>query len=192
MKQIKSTSLGEAQAGAKAVEQIIQIDAARVKRLEEVKSCLMEVKAKLDRLKTELRQSQVGAIQRCLHERLGNKRMIPIDEQLFGNGVQILSKLVYNSVTTLFVGEKNMIQMPTWFFPSGAGPSAADGRAVTHGFPTPEATFRFAEPIFIDTQQNFRVEIEIPEASALNELQRIYGPFFIWVVLDGYMKRDVQ
>ena len=117
---------------------------------------------------------------------------MPIDEQLFGNGIQILSKLIYHSVTTLFVGEKIMIQMPTWFFPAGAGPYAEDGRVVTHGFPTPEATFRFAEPVFIDTQQHFRVEIEIPEATVLGELQRIYGPFFIWVVLDGYMQRDVQ
>jgi hypothetical protein len=46
--------------------------------------------------------------------------------------------------------------------------------------------------VFIDAQQNFRVEIEIPEATVLSELQRIYGPFFIWVTLDGYMRRDVQ
>jgi hypothetical protein len=26
----------------------------------------------------------------------------------------------------------------------------------------------------------------------LREIQKIYGPFFIWVVLDGYMTRDVQ
>ena len=51
---------------------------------------------------------------------------------------------------------------------------------------------RFAEPVFIDAQQNFRVEMEIPDATALGELQRIYGPFFIWVTLDGYMRRDVQ
>lgn len=63
---------------------------------------------------------------------------------------------------------------------------------INHGFPAPEATFRFAEPVFIDAQQNFRVEIEIPEAGVLGGLQRIYGPFFIWVTLDGYMQRDVQ
>ncbi len=34
--------------------------------------------------------------------------------------------------------------------------------------------------------------MEIPDASVLGELQRIYGPFFIWVTLDGYMRRDVQ
>ena len=54
------------------------------------------------------------------------------------------------------------------------------------------ATFRFAEPVFIDRQQNFRVEIEVPDADVLKELQQIYGPLYIWVVLDGYMTRDVQ
>lgn len=34
----------------------------------------------------------------------------------------IIGKLIYNTVTTLYVGEKVMIQMPTWFFPAGAGP----------------------------------------------------------------------
>ena len=54
------------------------------------------------------------------------------------------------------------------------------------------ATFRFAEPIFIDRQQNFRVEIEVPDTNVLQDLQRIYGPLFIWVVLDGFMTRGVQ
>jgi len=85
-----------------------------------------------------------------------------------------------------------MMQMPMWFFPAGAGPFSEDGKTVTHGFPSPEATFRFAEPIFIDAQQNFRVEIEIPDAVAFAELQRVYGPLFLWVTLDGYMSRDVQ
>jgi hypothetical protein len=156
-----------------------------------VKTCLLDVQSQLKQ-QGGVRQSRAGAIRKCLRERLSNQLLIPLDEQLFGNGTEILAKLIYNSVTTLFVGEKVMIQMPTWFFPSGAGPYSEDGRAVTHGFPAPEATFRFAEPVFIDAQQNFRVEIEIPEAGTLGELQRIYGPFFIWVVLDGYMQRDVQ
>lgn len=109
-----------------------------------------------------------------------------------GCGQEILVKLLYNSVTSLFVGEKIMIQMPTWFFPAGAGPYSEDGQVVTNGFPTPQATFRFAEPVVIDTQQHFRVELEIPEGDAFQELQHINGPFFIWVVLDGYMTRDVQ
>jgi hypothetical protein len=82
--------------------------------------------------------------------------------------------------------------MPTWFFPSGAGPYSEGGKFSTHGEPNPTATFRFAEPIFIDKQQNFRVEIDIPDGDTVKELQRIYGPFFIWVVLDGYMTRGVQ
>jgi hypothetical protein len=104
----------------------------------------------------------------------------------------LIGKLIYNTVTTFFVGEKIMIQMPTWFFPAGAGPYSEVGKFTTHGEPTPTATFRFAEPIFIDKQQNFRVEIEIPDADVLKDIHKIYGPLFVWVVLDGYMTRDVQ
>jgi hypothetical protein len=128
----------------------------------------------------------------CLKQRLSDEFRIPLADQVFGNGVAIFARLIFNSVITFFTGEKAMIQMPTWFFPAGAGPYSGNGRAINHGFPTPEATFRFAEPVFIDAQQNFRVEMEIPDAAALGELQRIYGPFFIWVTLDGYMQRDVQ
>ena len=85
-----------------------------------------------------------------------------------------------------------MIQMPTWFFPAGAGPYSESKALTTHGKPSPLATFRFAEPIFIDRQQNFRVELEIPDTDTLKEIQRIYGPLKIWLVLDGYMTRDVQ
>jgi hypothetical protein len=118
----------------------------------------------------------------------------PLDEQIHRNNGAgtLLGKVVYNTVTTFYVGEKIMIQMPTWFFPSGAGPYSETGAIVTHGEPTPLATFRFAEPIYIDKQQNFRVEIEVPDSDVLKDFQRIYGPLFIWVVLDGYMTRDVQ
>jgi len=119
----------------------------------------------------------------------------PAPEQFnTGNGSgTIIGKLVYNTVTSFYVGEKLMIQMPTWFFPGGAGPFSSNGGGfLTHGEPTPVATFRFAEPIFIDRQQNFRVEIEVPDSDTLKEIQQIYGPLFIWVVLDGYMTRDVQ
>jgi hypothetical protein len=104
----------------------------------------------------------------------------------------IIGKLIYNTVTTLYVGEKIMIQMPTWFFPAGAGPYSERANITTHGEPSPTATFRFAEPIFIDKQQNFRVEIEIPDTDTLKQIQQIYGPLNLWVVLDGYMTRDVQ
>ena len=110
-----------------------------------------------------------------------------------GNGAgSLMSRLVYNTVTTLYVGEKVMISMPTWFFPGGAGPFSETGKFTTHGEPNPTATFRFAEPIFIDKQQNFRVEIEVPDSDQLKEIQKIYGPLFVVVVLDGYMVRDVQ
>jgi hypothetical protein len=124
----------------------------------------------------------------------GNSRLLPLNEQIFPNDGfgTLIGKIVYNTVTTFFVGEKIMIQVPTWFFPAGAGPYSENGKVTTHGYPNPQATFRFAEPVTIDAQQNFRVEIEVPESEVLSELQRLYGPLFIWVALDGYMTRDVQ
>jgi hypothetical protein len=118
----------------------------------------------------------------------------PLKEQIDTNNGSgtLIGKIVYNTVTTLYVGEKIMIQVPTFFFPGGAGPYSEAAKVTTHGEPSPLATFRFAEPIYIDRQQNFRVEIETPDSDVLKELQRIYGPFFIWVFLDGYMTRDVQ
>jgi hypothetical protein len=122
-----------------------------------------------------------------------NGKAIPREQLDLNNGSgTIIGKLVYNTVTTLFVGEKQMISMPTWFFPAGAGPYSETGRFTTHGEPSPNATFRFAEPIYIDKQQNFRVEIEVPDSNVLKDIQKIYGPMNIWVVLDGYMTRDVQ
>ena len=119
---------------------------------------------------------------------------IPPDEQFRpSNGASnLISKIIFNTVTTLFVGEKIMIQMPTWFFPGGAGAYSEGATFVSHGEPSPLATFRFAEPIYIDKQQNFRVEIEVTDKEVLTEIQRIYGPLNMWVVLDGYMVRDVQ
>jgi hypothetical protein len=190
--QLKQTSLPEAQGCVESIEQLIHREAKRVMGLERLRECFQEVQTQIAQLGTEARQAGAEAIRRCLRQRLRDELLIPIDEQLFANGAEILSKLIYHSVTSFVVGEKTMMQMPTWFFPAGAGPYAEGGRVVTHGFPTPEATFHFAEPVLIDAQQNFRVEIEVPDATALGELQRIYGPFFIWVVLDGYMQRDVQ
>lgn len=119
---------------------------------------------------------------------------VPSLAQLFPNNGcgNVISNFIYNTVTTFFVGEKIMIQVPTWFFPAGAGPYSESAGTITHGYPNPQATFRFAEPVVIETQQNFRVEIEIPESEVLKDLQSLYGPLFIWVVLDGYMTRDVQ
>jgi hypothetical protein len=123
-----------------------------------------------------------------------NGAVIPLNEQIIPNNGfgSVIAKIIYNTVTTFFVGEKIMIQVPTWFFPAGAGPYSENGNVVTHGYPNPQATFRIAEPVMIDAQQNFRVEIEVPESEVLSELQKLYGPLFIWVTLDGFMTRDVQ
>lgn len=117
-----------------------------------------------------------------------------------GNESAILADLIYNSVTSLIVGEKIMIEMPTFWFPSGAGVSP--GLTVSnHGDPNPTATFRFAEPVLIEPQQNFRVEMAFPQgvpgvatavvAEDKNKLAHVTGPLRIWVVLDGYLTRDV-
>ena len=111
----------------------------------------------------------------------------------------LLADLIYNSVTTLIVGEKVMIQMPTYWFPSGAGLSPGFPTVINHGEPNPDATFRFAEPVFIEPQQNFRVEMLFPQGVPgqdaqpdPNRLAGLEGPLRIWVVLDGYLTRDVQ
>jgi hypothetical protein len=110
-----------------------------------------------------------------------------------GNGATtLINKLIFNTVTTLFVGEKIMIEAPTWMFPGGAGAFSDQAVITTHGVPSPMDTFRFAEPVYIDKQQNFRVEIEIPDTEVLREIQKIFGPFSLWVLVDGYMTRDVQ
>ena len=118
----------------------------------------------------------------------------PPKEQLNPNNGSgnIISKFIFNTVTTFYVGEKVMIEMPTWNFPGGSGAWSLGGATISHGEPSPLATFRFAEPIYIDRQQNFRVEMEVPDSDVLKEIQKVYGPLFIWVVLDGYMTRGVQ
>lgn len=101
---------------------------------------------------------------------------------------EFLSNFIYNSVTSFIVGEKVMVQAPTWFFPSGAGPANLNGS--TNGNPTPEATFRLAEPVNISHQQNFRVEVEFPRGTT--SLGDTTGPARVWVMVDGYITRDVQ
>jgi hypothetical protein len=190
--QLKQTSLTDAQRCVENIEQLIQTEAKRVICLERVHDCFEKVKQQIGQLDIEAPHRSDSAIRRCLQKQIRNELQRPLDEQLFARSVQLLSKLIYQSVTSFVVGEKTMMQMPTWFFPAGAGPYAEGGQVVTHGFPAPEATFHFAEPVVIDAQQNFRVELEVPDAVVLSEIQRIYGPMFIWVVLDGYMQRDVQ
>ena len=134
----------------------------------------------------------VGDLEALIDD-LDEKEQPPKEQTHANNGSgTVIGKFIYNTVTTLYVGEKIMIQMPTWFFPAGAGPYSETGHFTTHGEPSPLATFRFAEPIYIDKQQNFRVEMEVPDTDTLKEIQRIYGPLKLWVVLDGYMTRDVQ
>jgi hypothetical protein len=108
-----------------------------------------------------------------------------------GSCSTVLAELIYNSVTTLLVGEKIMIEMPTYYFPSGAGVSPGNGSAINHGEPDPLATFRFSEPVIIERHQSFRVEMLFPQAVP-QSVADLYGPLRIWVVLDGYLTRDVQ
>ena len=102
----------------------------------------------------------------------------------------LISDLIYHSVTTLLVGEKIMVEAPTYLFPSGAGISPGDATVQNHGQPDPLATFRFAEAVAIEPQQNFRVEMLFP--------QGVPGPLAnaqsarVWTILDGYLTRDVQ
>jgi hypothetical protein len=115
------------------------------------------------------------------------------------NESEILADLIYNSVTSLVVGEKVMIEMPTYWFPAGAGVSPGFPTVSSHGEPDPTATFRFAEPVLIEPQQNFRVEMLFPRGvpgqgtpPEATKLAGVTGPLRIWVVLDGYLTRDVQ
>ncbi len=114
----------------------------------------------------------------------------------------ILAELIYSSVTTFIVSDKVMYEAPTWVFPSGAGVIQNGGGGAptvsNHGLPDPMATFRFAEPVMVDCQQNFRVEISFPRGipgqngSEPGSLAKVKGPFRLWVMLDGYLTRDVQ
>jgi hypothetical protein len=112
----------------------------------------------------------------------------------------VLADLIYNSVTSLLVGEKTMIEMPTYYFPAGAGVSPGNQSVPSHGQPDPMATFRFSEPVQIEPNQNFRVEILFPQgvpntdppSEEAPRLGNATGPLRLWVVLDGYLTRDVQ
>lgn len=112
----------------------------------------------------------------------------------------VLADLIYNSVTSLLVGEKTMIEMPTYYFPAGAGVSPGNQTLPSHGEPDPMATFRFSEPVKIEPNQNFRVEMLFPQgvpatqqgATGPLRLGDAPGPLRLWVVLDGYLTRDVQ
>jgi hypothetical protein len=101
-----------------------------------------------------------------------------------------LQRLIYYSVTRLLVGEKTMIEVPSFYFPSGAGVNG-NGNAPSHGNPDPMGTFRFAEPVVLEPNQNFRVEMEFPR-DVPDGVRGVAGPLWVWVVLDGYLTRDAQ
>ena len=131
--------------------------------------------------------------------RFSPKKPKPEELQAERNEAEILADLIYNSVTSLIVGEKIMIEMPTFWFPAGAGVSPGFSTVTNHGEPDPTATFRFAEPVYIEPQQNFRVEMAFPQGvpgqgatDDEKKLATVGGPFRIWAVLDGYLTRDVQ
>lgn len=104
----------------------------------------------------------------------------------------VMDQFIYNSVTTLRVGEKIYIEAPTFMFPAGAGSFGGNGEsAVSNGEPNPMSTFRFAEPIIIPPQQSFRVEISFPRGlTSLPDLAE--SSVAVWCVLDGYLIRDVM
>jgi hypothetical protein len=109
---------------------------------------------------------------------------------------QILSELIYNSVTTLLVGEKIMVEAPTYLFPSGAGVSPGNGTITNHGEPDPMATFRFATSVNIAAQQYYRVEMLFPRGVPGDGVPGLLAnagpPLRLWTILDGYLIRDVQ
>lgn len=94
-------------------------------------------------------------------------------------------------MTTLLVSEKIMIEMPTCFFPAGFWVSPGNGAVTNPGEPDPMATFRFSEPVIIEPQQNFRVEMLFPQGVP-ETVAKAIGPLRIWTVLDGYFTWDVQ
>jgi hypothetical protein len=118
----------------------------------------------------------------------------PANAAALGNAartsVNFLQRLIYRSVTRLLVGEKIMIEVPSFYFPSGAGVNG-NGNAPNHGNPDPMGTFRFAEPVVLEPNQNFRVEMEFPRGVP-NGVGDAVGELWVWVVLDGYLTRDAQ
>ncbi len=92
-----------------------------------------------------------------------------------------------------------MVEAPTYLFPSGAGVSGVSlvtSTVANHGEPDPMATFRFAEPVTIDPQQNFRIEMLFPrgvpgDAATPTRLAGA-GPCHLWAIVDGYLERDAQ
>src|SRR5262245_19496886 len=55
-----------------------------------------------------------------------------VEEEALLSESEILADLIYNSVTSLIVGEKIMIEMPTFWFPAGAGVSPGVPTVTNH------------------------------------------------------------
>ena len=117
------------------------------------------------------------------------------------NESEILADLIYNSVTSLIVGEKIMIEAPTFWFPSGAG--------VSPGFP-PSATGSLTQGLHLGLQSRAsssrsktfewkccsrgtcRRVGSSERDDGPSRLGNVVGPLRIWVALDGYLTRDVH
>ena len=150
-----------------------------------------------------LNRYEVRAMRVVVSPLLRQHRGKPKDDAHDSDTDNVLADLIYNSVTSLLVGEKTMIEMPTYYFPAGAGVSPGNEGLPSHGQPDPMATFRFSEPVQIEPNQNFRVEILFPQGVPERPKQSTppygplrlgdaSGPLRLWVVLDGYLTRDVQ
>jgi hypothetical protein len=112
-----------------------------------------------------------------------------------GFNPRVIEEFIYNSVTTLRIRKKTYVEAPTFLFPSGAGASGAFGgngsSGASYGVANPMATWRFAEPIVIPPQQSFRVQISFPHGvQRLTHLRE--AAIRVWMILDGYLTRDVQ
>jgi hypothetical protein len=98
-----------------------------------------------------------------------------------------MEEIIYNSVTTLLVDEKIIVQMATYLFPAGAMVSPGKGAATNHGKPDPIVAFRFSEPVIIERHQDFRVEMLFPQGVP-ETVAKATGPLRIWTVLDGFSR----
>jgi len=121
--------------------------------------------------------STVSVLPRSLRHR-GNK---PVTQGRSSD--TFLSELKFNSVSSLLVEEKNLVEMPSFWFMAGAGNALGPQDSLVN--------FRFGEPVIIGPQQNFRVEMRFPQDVPMNGATAT-GPLRIWVILDGYLTRDVQ
>ena len=158
----------------------------------------MDTAGMLSRNSFEVRALRVVVAPLPLEEEEGEEEAPAEDEEDnddddLGLSPRVIEEFIYNSITTLSVGEKKYVEAPTFMFPAGAGAFGGNGSSgVGNREPNPMSTFRFAEPILIPPQQSFRVEISFPHGLD-EELTNLYEEWVrVWVILDGYLIRDVQ